>query len=82
MDAGGAPARRKGLSKQGFHRLIWIVAGVFFVGGIALGMIFKTQDQDVQGHPIMVFDFFLMLSVWLAGLIVLVLIKAREVNRK
>jgi uncharacterized membrane protein len=76
------PARRKRLSARAFRNLIRVVAVVFFVGGIVLGAVFKKPDSDLEGRPIMVFDFWLTLCVWLSGLIIVALLKGREINRK
>lgn len=60
----------------------WSVIAASIAGGIALGAIFRMPDYDAQGRPIMVFDFWLTLCVWLAGIIIGCLIIGKAWYRK
>lgn len=72
----------KNMSAKKMKLIAWSVFGLFFVAGIALGFIFETPDNNLNGEPIMVFDFGLMFCVWLAGALGGLFFIGKAMNRK
>ena len=60
----------------------WSVIAACMIGGIVMGAVFRMEDTDLQGRPEMVFDFWLMLCVWLAGWIAGLLVIGRAWYKK
>ena len=57
----------KQLSARTMRIIGWVIIASCFIGGIVLGIVFKREDADILGTPIMVFDMWLMLITWLVG---------------